>query len=403
MAHAAFNNQQSLLGTQFQQLKVGGKITNQQTVTKIRIRTTDAAAKTTKNVRSADGTRPMSAWTRSGGVNSGVQGRLIYRTGSGPNLIEQLWQGVLAYAGVFPGSIPDLYNNGRVEALRDALGRFGENEVQLGTALQESKQTAAMVGKYYTGANQLAGKLLSAAQGSKRVRQQFRDFARNGWRSVPSVYLEYLFGVAPLADDCQNAMMVLRDSMEKRRAFLLVLRGKFQRSDTFRSSSWYSPDAGGLKNVMADFNVTQRDRAVLRFQLPDWYWDRLPPVTPFRQAWNTTSLSFVVDWALPISSWLSGFEGMQLRPFFRDGCVSTKMTRTVSGAFWEEPKGYTFIPERAGGRDYSYARAVFDTFPTEELFTLPKLRSELGLNQLRVGAALLGQRIASLQKTIHWL
>lgn len=400
MAHAAFNDQRASLGTQYETLRVGGNLVFQQTVVKVQTRSTDAAAATTNNPRRTDGLRPMAPWARWGGVNSGVQGRLIYRVGSGSGLVEQQWQGVLASPGS-PGSIPEPFPQGRVEALRDALGRFGANEVQLGVALQESKQTAALVGKYYTGANQLAGKLVDAANGSKRVRQQFRDFARNGWRSVPSVYLEYLFGVAPLADDCQNAMMVLQDTMEKRSAFLLVLRGRFRRSDAFTSSGWYAPDAGALNNVKGNFNVTQNNRAVLRFQLPDWYWDRLPPVTPFRQAWETTSLSFVLDWVLPISSWLSGFEGMQLRPFFLDGCVSTKMARTVSGAIWEtKPEGYTLLPDRTGGSDWSYGRSVFDSFPTEELFTLPKLRNELGLNQLRVGSALLGQRLATLARTV---
>lgn len=395
MAHAAYHLQQSLNSSQTVITKVNGQITNQQVLVKLGYRTADRAAASTNNPRRADGTRPMAPWSRGGGNNSGVRGLLIYKSGS----VEQIYQGLLASPGPFPGSIVAPFPEGRAEALRSALGKFGESDVKLGIAMQEIRQTTDMVGKYYTNANQLTGKLVSAVNGSKRVRQQFRDFLKNGWRDVPSSYLEYLFGMAPLAGDVQNAMMVLQDTKETRGAMLLSLRGSFSRTDTFRSPSWYAPSAGALNGVTADFVVNQRDRAVLLFQLPDWYWDRLPPVTPFRQAWGTARLSFVADWIVPISSWLSGFEGLQLRPFFKEGSVSTKLERTVSGAYWSLPK-WQFIPERAGGKDYSYSRAVLDSFPTEELFSLPRLNPVLGLSQLRVGSALLGQKMASLYKAI---
>lgn len=400
MAHAAYTVQNSVNGTRYSQTTTNGVITSQQTVVRVKLRVTDAAAATTKNPVAGDGTRRMAPWSRRGGVLNGVSGLLVRTRTSGSSVIETLYRGVLASPGPFPGSIPTRFPQGEVEALRSALGSFGKNEVQLGVALQEARQTVDLVGKYYTRSNQLAGKLASTINGSKRVKQQFRAFARNGWRDVPSAYLEFLFGVMPLADDISNAMTVLQDTMEKRGAFLLVLRGKFERSDSYRSASFNAPDAGPLSGVQQDIEVNQRQSASLRFQLPDWYWDRLPPVTPFRQAWETTRLSFVADWVFPISSWLGGFEGLQLRPFFKDGCVSTLLKRKVSGAFWSDPQ-WTFVPESSGGEDYSFSRRVLSAFPTEELFALPRMNAVLGTTQLRVGAALLGQRLASIQKMIY--
>lgn len=399
MAHAAFNRETSAIGTQLQMSKVNGNITFQQTVTKTSLRRADRAAATTKNPVAKDGTRRMAPWSRSGGVNGGVKGLLKRSYSSGGQQLETIWQGVLASPGPFPGSIPIPFQQGRIEAIRHALGNFGKNEVQLGIALQEARQTVDLVGKYYSRANQLTGKLASAINGSQRTRQQFRTFARNGWRSVPAAYLEYLFGIAPLADDLQNAVQVLADTSETRGAFLLSLRGRFDRTDSFESAAFYAPDAGPLSIVNADVQVSQLQKAVLRFQLPSWYWDALPPVTPFRQAWGTARLSFVLDWVLPISSWLSGFEGFQLRPFFKDGCVSTLLKREVSGARWSK-KEYIFVPERSGAEDYSFTREVLSAFPSEQLFALPRMQNVLGTNQLRVGAALLGQRLASLQKLI---
>ena len=403
MAHPEYNIQQTLNGTQHLEVRLNGNIIQQQTLVKAKTRTADHAGASTNNPVGSDGTRRMAGYARRGGVRTGVVGLLKrkYITVGG-DLSETVYRGVLARPGTFPGSITYPFPQGRIEAIRSALGNFGENEVQLGAALQEVRQTTDMVGKYYTRASQLTYKLESAVRGSKRVRNSMRSFLRNGWRDAPSAYLEYLFGMKPLGDDISNAMTVLQDTQEKRGAFLLVLRGRFDRSDSFRSNAFLVPDAGPLSNILQDVRVSQKQKATLRFLLPEWYWERLPPVTPFRQAWETARLSFVLDWVLPVSSWLSGFEGLQLRPFFKDGCVSSMLRRSVSGAFWHDTTGqWTFVPEGAGGEDYSFQREVLSAFPTGDLFALPRLKSELGLNQLRVGSALLGQRIAKLQSAIY--
>jgi hypothetical protein len=341
----------------------------------------------------------MSSWQRVGGVNSGVHGTLIQEFSDGPNVYKDIYRGVLASPG-FPGDIPTPFPQGMSEALRSALGHYGENDLQFGVAMQEVKQTAGLVGKYYTEAAKGAGKLFDAVDKKASVRKSFKDFFKKGWKAAPSVYLEYLFGVAPLADDVQNAMLVLSDTLAKGNEFILTLRGNFSGQDTVSNGSWYSPDAGPLNNVIADFVTQQRNRAVLRFLLPSWFKETLPPVTPFRQAYQTTSMSFVLDWILPVGSWLAGFEGLQLRPFFHEGCVTEKLVRRVSGARWSSP-GWVFVPERSGGVDNSYVRIAFETFPTERIFTLPRLKPILGLTQLRVGAALLAQRLAGIQTRVR--
>lgn len=400
MAHEAFDRQTETSGTVTQVYKANGEIYFQQTLTRVRTRSRDFSAASTQNPILVGGFRRMSPWTRFSGSREGVIGKVGMTETISDTVYEALYDGVLAGPGASQGSILPPFPQGKAESLRNALGHFGENDLQFGVAMQEVGSTVDLVSKYYRNANTLAGKLTSAVQGSRRVRQQFRDFLRNGWRDVPGAYLEYLFGMKPLADDISNAVQVLQDRSSEKAAFTMQLRGKFQADDSFRSSEFYSPDAGALSNVEADVTVKQLNRAVLRFQLPDWYWDRLPPVTFFRQAWETTRLSFVLDWVLPISSWLSGFEGFQLRPFFAEGSVSEKLERTVVGAYWDPPTNWWFDPVRAGGTDRSYSRSILDSFPGEELFSLPRLRTQLGLSQLRVGSALLGQRLAKLQHMI---
>ena len=58
------------------------------------------------------------------------------------------------------------------------------------------------------------------------------------------------------------------------------------------------------------------------YTLPDWWFDELPTVSAFSENWNVLRMSFVVDWALPIGTWLQAVEAAQLSPFFTDGSTS---------------------------------------------------------------------------------
>lgn len=393
MAHAAYNERRIRTGVRVMTRNNGSPPqTTVQNMTFI----TDRCSATTKNRKQAGGYRAMANYSRGGGVRLGVTGLLVNIASP----TQQTWEGVLCPPGGTVGTIGEVESTGGIQAIRSALGSFGDREVKLGVALQEAKDTARMVGKYYNHANQLTDKLVKSVQGDRRTRQQFRDFARNGWKGAPGAYLEYLFGMAPIADDLQNAAFLLAERKDAKSAMILVLRGRFSASDSFQSAGFNSPNTGPLVAVRQDVTVSQRTSATMRFKLPDWYWETLPPVTPFRQAWETTRLSFVIDWVLPISSWLSGFEGFQLRPFFMDGCTSTLLARNISGAHWSQ-NGYLFVPRASGGRDWSFSRQVFTSFPSEQLFSLPKMKNELGLNQLRVGSALLAQKLAGLQRAIR--
>lgn len=342
------------------------------------------------------GVRPMTPWTRSGGVMNGVYGTANEEYSSGGNVYSTRWIGQVAAPGLSPGAIPKVNKDLEIEAIRAALGKYTEAYVQLGAALREARETSALLQKYYRNAATLTYKTELAVRGSKRVRNQFRDFLRHGWKAVPAVHLEYLFGIKPLADDLTNAAQVLTSMKSNGMSFNMRLKGKRKAQTTSRVGAYQSFVGGSL--LKADESISQVSRAVLMFQLPDWYWDTLPPVSFFGQLWETTRLSFVLDWALPIQNWIAGFEGFQLKPFFSKGSRSTMLRRTVTGCYSDDGRvSPIFIPE---GRDFTYSRRVFTEWPGEELFSLPRFRSVFNIGQVQVGAALLGQRLASLSRAI---
>jgi hypothetical protein len=397
MTKPAINVNQSYAGAQTERYYQNGVMIQDKSRVVTKAIFVDTKPASINNAIRPDGTRAPANWSRRGGMINGVRGQAVVETHVGATAYKRVWEGQLASPGFNPGGISPLVSDGELQAIRQALGRFGDAEAKLGAALKETRQTANLLGDYYRGAAQLTYKLESAVRGSKRVRQQFRDFARNGWRDVPSKYLEYLFGIKPLADDLTNAVQVLHDRRQHGGQFNMTLRGKYRSSSNVRMAayqSWVNP----VSKIEGDVAVTQQNRASLVFQLPSWYWERLPPVTFFRETWETTRLSFVLDWVLPVNSWLAGFEGNQLRPFFREGSRSTFLRRTLSGAY--DASGTITRVDAAGGSDYTFYRTAFTSFPTAELFQLPRFRDTLGLDQLRVGSALLGQRLASLARSV---
>lgn len=342
------------------------------------------------------GVRYPTRWWHYGGKGTGVKGQYIQEIG-GPQVTRYVTTGVVGACAYSPGVIPVIDPQGSITAIRKALGKYGEAHAQAGVAMKEALKTADMVKKYYGHANTLTDKLFEAVQGNKRVRQQFRDFLRNGWKDVPGAYLEYLFGMKPLADDVTNAVQVLTDrSQAVNSALLMRLRGKHVYEDTREEHYW--------RNVVSDapiygtVRIKQTNRASMTFQLPSWYWETLPPVTFFSELWETTRLSFVADWVLPVNQWIAGFEGFQLRPFFEWGTVSTKLERFVDSP--RSPDGNFVRLDAAGETSASFERQIISTWPGEELFSLPRMRNIFGVDKLDVGAALLSQKLVSVQRAI---
>lgn len=285
-------------------------------------------------------------------------------------------------------------------AIRDALGSFGENSQQLGVALQELKGTGELLAKYYKEAAHGIGKVADAVQSPREgsFRKQMKDFAR-GWRKAPSRYIEYLYGIKPIADDIANAIDVQTEYKHQGYDFRLTLRGKYRMNDERKEFVRPPPNCTAHIVQKQSFDC----KASLVFSLPPWYWDELPTVTPFSQFYDTTRLSFVLDWALPIGDWVRGVEGFQLRPFFKEGST-TVFVRSLGRTVEVQPQvGFSCSSAQLACSEMCYvmSRRAFFSFPSEAVFSLPKLRSVLQLKHMDDAAGLLGQRFAKLSRSLR--
>lgn len=297
------------------------------------------------------------------------------------------------------GSIPSAISAADMQsyAIRKALGHFAEAEMQFGVALREVGSTCNLVTNYYRAGSKVVSKVTEDVINRPGFKRAMKDYVR-GWKQIPSRYLEYLYGMKPLADEIANAVEVLTDNKEWGRGFGLRLRGKFKTKER----QIVALNCVTFTTARLDLLMMAECKASLKFNLPDWYWDKLPPVTPFSEAYESASLTFVLDWCLPLGEWLRGFEGFQLRPFFAEGSTTLFMRRVGNHAEIVPSNGWTASKSslETRWREYYMNRVAFTTFPSAAVMRIPRLRHTLGIDKMDQASALLGQRLAKLSRAI---
>lgn len=363
-----------------------------------------AAASRSQTVRPAsvnspkrpDGTRAPRNWTSRGGTFIGPSGRLsVANTGT----VIRVSTGRLMTAPPSLGSIAPAtpVSDLHAYAVRRALGNFGEAEMQFGVALREVGSTCKLVTDYYRRSADVLGRVTQDVVNRPGFKRAMKQYVR-GWRQAPSRYLEYLYGMKPLADEIANAVEVLTDSKEAKRGFGLRLRGKYK-----------SYEAQEVQLNCVTFTVAKaqlalrcQSKASLKFNLPDWYWDELPPVTAFSELYETTSLSFVLDWVLPLGEWIRGFEGFQLRPFFQEGSSTVFLRRVGTRATIVPSAGWTPSANALGiqWREYYMNRIAFTSFPSYLIMRVPRLRLALSIDKMDDASALAAQRLMKLSREL---
>lgn len=382
MAHSAFDDQTNLKGeysidywTPFQGWQHSGVSTSYPAASRM------CRPQSTVNPVRQDGTRSKAAWYGYGGrsVSRSLTAEytpfptLVFRYSGEPESPLRPWE---------LGQIPLVDDNLEATVMRQCLAQFTERDVQLNAATREIGSTFKMVGNMATGLAHGLDDLMA------------REFPRermSSWKKLPSAYLQYLYGWAPIADDVSNAFSSLLKRNAAGEKFYLSLRktAKRQGSQLLKRDIFM-----GQIPVESMFTLTQVSRAVMDFVLPAWYFDRLPTVSGFGSLYESTPYSFVLDWFIPIGEWIGAVESAQLWPFFMGGTRSTQMKRTLLyDRMVARSDGQTSTQGsvRSSSEDYSYTRQVVNSMQEGIIFARPSLRNPLSLSHAAQGLSLLTQ------------
>lgn len=332
----------------------------------------------------------LQPWTARGGrseTNSVTCVHLPY----GDGRYKDRWIGAPTPA-IWPGSalgeIPVVDADLASAAMRGALAQFTERQVEFEAAAKELRGTMKMVGDVAGG----MARSLDRLCGDNISRRNLAKQGFRSWKKLPGWYLQWLYGWRPLADDLSNAFDQLGGLRAAGESFILTLRKKLKaKSEDLVDTTVFN----GNPLAQIRFLREQESKAVMYFQLPDWYFDKLPTVAPFGTIYETTPYSFVLDWALPIGEWIGAVEAAQLWPFFIGGTISTRLERKVlsyriTGARIGVLEGGSY-DVTGSHREYSYERSVVHSMAEGILLATPNLRNPLSLSHAAQGLALLTQ------------
>ena len=282
-----------------------------------------------------------------------------------------------------------VWAGGMNAALLEAFASYGEDRVAYSTALQQAGQTSRMVGKMGRGIAEGLGDQFSKHGQARWGRQQMRN-----WKKLPGWYLEYLYGWKPLADDIENIVRQLSESIDYGDSLHVILKGRWKG----RGEKVISANAGGLAvGWRTDYHliVEQRNQAQFRYDIPKSGVENVQPLGFFGNLWEGSPYSFVLDWAAPIGQWLTALDANALAPYFTEGCVSEYL-KTISIRAEEVGEGW-HLSSLGGGpisgiKPYSFSRVLRG--PNTLSVGIP-IRNPLSLNHAAQGLALLSQALKS--------
>jgi hypothetical protein len=201
--------------------------------------------------------------------------------------------------------------------------------MQASAALRQLDDTLRLAGDFSSTAARDLERLMDG--GKKGLARNLGKMSQ--WRKVPDRYLAYLYGVAPLADDLSNAFEQLSLYNERGNGLNVVVRAGQKLTETTPSHVInLNSGSGGFQAGLLWGTRKIGVRCGYRFDIPDWYLQQGPILTPFSEAYELTKMSFVLDWFLPVGNWISSMESAQFSPFFKEGFEVIKVVDTYNSA-----------------------------------------------------------------------
>lgn len=198
------------------------------------------------------------------------------------------------------------------EKFKDDLGK----SASLSVSIAERKQAIGMIADRASQLGSFARNLrkLDFAGAAKSLgldpKQTKKLGLRGNAKAFSSNYLEFHFGWSPLVGDIGNAVNVLQGGVPPAR---VSGRGSIKK----RTKVYWNPQPPGQGNLpgwnwtIHDYKTDCKIVADISVSNPNlWLANQLGFVNPATVAWELVPFSFVVDWFVNVSDFLSGYTDM---------------------------------------------------------------------------------------------
>jgi len=274
-----------------------------------------------------------------------LTGRMGTRTTTQVNRVTGAWNETSEYGDwgsntSLPSKDPAVFAELKAKTLNKLLKKVQDQSVNLGWAIAEGRQTVNMfvdnarrisqaARKFKQGNLAGAAQIFSGAvplrltdtghnmnQYAKSEKAFKRDLRKNAPKALADRWLELQYGWKPLLDDIYGSLEFLANKLHKTPS--LRESSGSRRTDVFKPQPYESADLRIDTTQTADYGVSY----VLYFsQSGNHDLSSLGIANPASIAWEVVPWSFVVDWALPIGTYLNNldaFIGLE----FEKGCYT---------------------------------------------------------------------------------
>lgn len=290
-----------------------------------------------------------------------------------------VWSGPLRVAPIMPDS--NMIN----ACLVKALNKLKKQDLHAGNFVAEFHQVISM----------FTGHVTNIAQQVRKFRDRYpKDFAkakqlqtgglpRFNWCEIPNRWLELQYGWKPLMSDILGGMAHLKKRAEKNATLNLTVRSFHE--DVVYDENTFS--GAGLMTLKAHWLNQRKVNIFLVYAKTDVVLAELSSlglINPAEIVWEITRFSFVVDWFLPVSNWLSavtadtGFE-------FISGGQAVKSKRIFNRGTLESMGStpiFYYGSLQVRGRAEYYKRTCYSSSPVPGLYVKNPLSFEHAANAL---------------------
>lgn len=350
----------------------------------------DACPTHGKTVKQPDGWRPPKGYERTvrAGWLRGIEVDMAYQCYSSLTGAERefgSWRGAHSKGNTWLPSMPAHPSHLYGRAVNGALLKLKDSKVNLAVAFGERKDTAKFVtDTIMTGVDVIRALrkkdvrgIMKALSLQEKKKRPMRLPPHSSFKEVvdaPSkLVLTNSYALQPLLNDVYGVLEEL-NRRDNQSPYRYKLKGVSQKREDYRSDTflWLS-----IQNARFGVVQTQRGFHSTKVRL-DYYLDnpflrtlsQLGITNPFSLAYELLPLSFVLDWFLPVGSYLDAIDAA-LGLTFRGGSVS-HLTRMKTGAYatgdvshfnFSKVKAVRCNIGRCNGRQVRLVRTALDVSP----------------------------------------
>lgn len=266
---------------------------------------------------------------------------------------------------------PDIPTMSRNEAVTKALNKLADQSANLGENLATLGQTMRMLRSPVTA---LVGGLKSVWDNRTLrpyIRESFVSLQKKGLLNAASEkYLEYVYGWKPLMQDIHGLIALAKERGERPLMLSAQHTAKRKVGIPFGNAFDFS---GKCWNDIWGGTADSKVRCKLYARIdPNWSGTRtlnqLGLANPVALAWELTTMSFVVDWLLPIGPVLNAMSAPAGLAFV-NGSISNRLSATAEFGNWT-----TIVLDRANvsyERDDARGTLRYEGYTRQELVNWP--------------------------------